>query len=319
LSLCPARPDDLFTSLPIGYAYQTGEYFVHFYGERSGTWRIHSEFTASEKAKGSIDDWITYWFGAKDIKGMQHEVGSVVAGVWRPGLFSQTHRFQALETTRPEQRAAEQALYLLVERLNDLFLYVEPNAGGLDSYGPKTRELLILACTEVENLWSDYIRRARGAVKKSYTTKDYVRLLSPLHLAEYQIRLTPYPSVEALRPFNAWTTTQPTQSLEWYDAYNKAKHDRTTNLHLATLSRCIQAVSASIVLFCVRYGPFPLYDDATPVSILIRHLFDVELIGCDPTTFYVPLVDFRDERMYGMCCAEASDYVTTWKVERLTV
>jgi hypothetical protein len=71
----------------------------------------------------------------------------------------------------------------------------------------------------------------------------------------------------------------------------QGKHDRTGNLNKATLQRCIEAVAANIVLFCVRFSPFPLYTQNTPVASLASHLFKVDLIDCDPATFYVPLVE----------------------------
>jgi hypothetical protein len=54
-------------------------------------------------------------------------------------------------------------LHLLVDALRLRFMAVEPTGPGLDSYGPRMRELLILACTEVEDQWSHYMRVARVA------------------------------------------------------------------------------------------------------------------------------------------------------------
>jgi hypothetical protein len=312
-------PRNGFAGLRLGYAYQSGEYFIHFSGEDSGTWKIYSEFTGSERAEGSMEDWVGREFGAQDIKALRQDVGSIVSGVWRPGLFWQDQRLAVLATSS-QQRAAEQSLYLLVDRLNDVLLYIEPDQLGLDSYGPKTRELLILACTEVENTWADYLRRAGvGTVGQQLSTNDYVRLRDPLYLAEYRVALTPYPGVNKVRPFQGWSSTLPTQSLQWYDAYNKAKHDRSTNLKLATLRRCIESVAANVALFCVRFSPYPLYDEATPLSASVRHLFDIDLVGCDPTTFYVPFVDFGNGRMYGQICEESRQFTNAWQVQPLVV
>jgi hypothetical protein len=61
-------------------------------------------------------------------------------------------------------------------------------------------------------------------------------------------------------------------------------------MHKATLRRCIEAVAANIVLFCVCFSPAPLFEQNTPVASLVSHMFAVDLVDCDPTTFYVPLV-----------------------------
>ena len=71
--------------------------------------------------------------------------------------------------------------------------------------------------------------------------------------------------------------------------YNKAKHDRTTHMDKATLQRCVEAVTANIVMFCVRFSPFPLIEQNTPVASLVNHLFGIDLVGVDPASFYVPL------------------------------
>jgi hypothetical protein len=67
------------------------------------------------------------------------------------------------------------------------------------------RELLVLACTDVENAWAQYRRRARFAPRgRGYTTYDHVRLHGPLHLAEYEVSLAAYVHAPSTRPFDAW-------------------------------------------------------------------------------------------------------------------
>ncbi len=68
---------------------------------------------------------------------MQLEVGNVIAAVWRPGLYYQSETLQALGGSETDVRSTEQALRMLVERLDELLLYVEPSANGLASYSHK--------------------------------------------------------------------------------------------------------------------------------------------------------------------------------------
>jgi hypothetical protein len=156
------------------------------------------------------------------------------------------------------------------------------------TYSHKTRELLILSCTEVENSWKQYLASARAAPVngRDYTTNDYVKLHSKLFLSEFEITLKPYPVIGPIRPFDGWTPAQPTQSLLWYQAYNLTKHDRQTHFSEATMMNCLNAVCANIVLFSVRFGPLPLYQEGGTVSALFSQLFDIKLNGCSPTTFY---------------------------------
>jgi hypothetical protein len=115
----------------------------------------------------------------------------------------------------------------------------------MQTYGHKTRELLILASTEVENTWKSYMRIANVEPSlKEFTTHDYANLSMPLHLSEYQISLPRYADIPAIRPFCDWSVSQPSRSLPWYNAYNKTKHDR--NVHFPEAS-FIHAVAANML------------------------------------------------------------------------
>jgi hypothetical protein len=47
------------------------------------------------------------------------------------------------------------------------------------------RELLILACTEVEDSWSYFLRVAgKAATPRGWSTNDYIKLGAPLYLQE---------------------------------------------------------------------------------------------------------------------------------------
>lgn len=301
-----------------GFAYETDQFFVHFYGMQAGLWVVSSGLTVTEPASGKLKTWPMRVFGAKEIQDLDVDAGQVIDGVWRPGLYYLDQLWQALDTGQQEQRAAEQSLHLLVSALNDLFLYIEPEHAGLDAYGPKTRELLILACTEVEDVCARYLRRAGRPAGARYSTNDYVALLEPLHLAEYQLELVPYANAPRLRPFAGWRTSAPTRSLAWYDAYNKTKHDRSRHLSSATVARCIEAVAANVVLYCVRFSPYTLFGQGTPLASLATHLFSVELVGADPSSFYVPMIDPMTCPPF-LACGESRDRTAPWSVVALAL
>jgi hypothetical protein len=310
----------LHKSQPLGYAYETSSHFVHIYGGANQFWVLSTGLTATERKSGTLVDWVNRVFGAKASKQLKHDPGTVIDGVWRPGLYYQGETLQALSANRVEQRGAEQSLHVLVDRLNDLLLFTEPEGAGLSAYGAKSRELLILACTEVEDAWMHYMRRAKvKASGQRYSTNQYVRLRDPLHLPEYEVSLAGYSKAPKVRPFRGWSGSKPTVSLPWYDAYNNAKHDRTANLSMATLLRCIEAVAANLILFCVRFSPFPLYQQSTPIASLVNHLFTIELVNCDPATFYVPLVSPPATMPSDLVCGQMKDFVDPWKVKPLVL
>ena len=129
--------------------------------------------------------------------------------------------------------------------MQDIFETVEPSPSNLQTYGHKIRELLLLAAMEVEASWAAVLK-ANGYAGGRFTTNDYVKLLAPMRLDSFSLTLRSYPDFPGFTPFKDWDTAQPTKSLEWYDAYNKAKHDREQNLGVATLERAVHAVGAAV-------------------------------------------------------------------------
>ncbi len=301
---------------PRSYAYRSGDFVVSVYGRDNGLYPLSSGLTVSHKTSTDLRAWAGATFAAEDIRPMQRDPGRAIRGVWRPGLYFTSQVNEALGVTDNERLSAEQSLQLLVERLYDLFLYVEPNHLGLQSFGHKSRELLILAATEVENYWQRHAREAGlvGNRGRSLNTTDYVRLKDPLFLAEYEVTLKPYSSVAQIRPFVGWSAQNPTQSLLWYDAYNKTKHNRETHFHEASLQRCIEAVCAAIILFSVRFGPYSLVEGSSITSSHFKQLFSIALITPDPTTFYVPNIELT-ERRTDLVCGEGN--VLPWVTDPL--
>lgn len=292
----PGLVKDFHKGLEIGYAYETSTHYVHFYGTKRNFFSIHTGQTVIEDKATStyktLKDWVEFYFDAKNIQSMTSNVGESVEGVWRPALFYYEDTYKALNTSEPERRLSEQALRVLLEKLDDLFLYIEPDTISLDTYSHKIRELLILACTEVENFWSYFIKLSGTApTGRNYTTQDYIKLKDKLFLPEFQFTLRSYVSLPAIRPFLTWNTTSPTASLPWYDAYNKTKHDRANHFSAATLSNALSAVVASLVLYIVRFSPYPLLEERGTLNSLVNQHFKFELVNADVKKSYVPLVD----------------------------
>ena len=305
---------------PRGIAYETANHFVHIYGNDAGVWVMSPGLTVTEKRTGLLRDWIERVFGAVDVEESLNEVGHTIEGVWRPGLVFESELLQGLKNTEIERRVAEQAIRILVQRLDEILLYIEPTKIGLGSYGHKIRELLILACTEVENSWKTYMIRAEAppANGRVFTTRDYVKLHQPLFLQDFEISLPLYAVVEPLKPFRGWDVNEPTQSLQWYDAYNKTKHDRSAHFDSSTLQNCIDAVVAALVLFCVRFSPFPLLLGVSTLTTLSNQMFSVRLDGCSPSSFYAPLMELPQNQVEGLVCFRANKLVQPRVVMPLT-
>jgi len=306
---------------PRGIAYETDTHFVHIFGKNEGLWVISTGLTVTQEKSGTLREWIDKSFGADRIEEISCEVGHTVHGVWRPGLYYFEEMLSGLSVTSVDLRLAEQALLLLIQRMDELLHFVEPSKSTLKTHSHKARELLILACTEVENTWNVYLRTA-GKIpptKSSFTTNEYVKLLTPLHLADYQVALPRYSEIPPIRPFNGWTAKAATKSIPWYDAYNKTKHDRSAHFSEATLWNCVQAVAANLVLFAARYGPFHLLHGAGTLAALFNQLFTIELIDCSPSSFYAPKLSLPSNQRTDLICFDSKKLVEPRVVDPLTL
>jgi hypothetical protein len=149
---------------------------------------------------------------------------------------------------------AESQLIALTRQLERICRTVHPAEATLEAYGHDIRNLLLLACTEVETHWRGVLL-ANGVVRERYTTQDYVTLCAAMRLAEYEVSFPEFPWLSGVRPFVNWGTTgRPTKELEWYDAYNLVKHSRETEFPKATLRNAFLAVSASAIMMKAQYG-----------------------------------------------------------------
>jgi hypothetical protein len=151
---------------------------------------------------------------------------------------------------------AESQLQVLLRQLHRICQAVHPYEENMNAYGHDIRNLLILACTEVES-HCRAVLAANGFQRERYSTNDYVKLVPAMKLPEYAVTFPSYPWITNLQPFSLWGSTgQPTRELPWYDAYNKAKHDRETSFAAATLRSAFEAVAANAVMICAQFGFF---------------------------------------------------------------
>jgi hypothetical protein len=121
------------------------------------------------------------------------------------------------------------------------------------AFGHDIRNLLILACTEVETHWRGVLV-ANGVVKDRYQTQDYVKLRDAMKLDRYAVAFPNYPWLDPLKPYDEWSESNPTSSLKWYHAYNAVKHSRETEFERGTLRHVFEAVSACVIMMAAQFG-----------------------------------------------------------------
>ena len=145
-------------------------------------------------------------------------------------------------------------LIVLTTQLERICQTVHPTNKTFETFGHDIRNLLILACTEVEAHWRGVLT-ANGVRGDRYTTSEYVWLVPAMKLNNYSVRFPSYPWLEAIQPYKDWGSTgKPTKELKSYGAYNAVKHNRETEFERATLLHVFEAISACYIMMAAQYG-----------------------------------------------------------------
>jgi hypothetical protein len=131
-----------------------------------------------------------------------------------------------------------------------------PQLSTINTYGQSIKNVLVLACIEVETQLKGIYKANTAVLPTSFTTNHYVKLKDILHLDKYKVRLPYYPDLQIIEPFINWTSDAPgpTKSLFWYDNYNAVKHNSEVDFNKANLKSAIEAVCAVAILLYAQYG-----------------------------------------------------------------
>lgn len=173
----------------------------------------------------------------------------------------------------------------ICDSLKELFSYIDPDELNLSCFGNKIRELLIIACTEVEYLLQNFLVDNKYSITTRFSTNDYIKSLNILKLNKYSTKLVFYPQLQEWSPFSSWSVTQPTVSISWYDAYNAVKHNRGVNRQKASLKAVINAVAAIHILLEAQYGREifnnPIQSDFSSIFNTVHYpIFSVDELQC---------------------------------------
>jgi hypothetical protein len=237
-----------------GQQYKRGVAFRHENTFCAMDLNINQGIILSGEADGTLRDWIGKNFGDTNPVESECPQGIYYKRIWRPYWPGPIYR--SVSQVRDGEKITESmvALRILFNKLEELFETIEPGQDNLLAYGHKTREVLLLACMEVESSWTAVLKENGYPQRPTWNTNDYVKLFRPMFLDGYKVSLRSYPHFPSFSPFEKWTVADPTHSLAWYDAYNKTKHNREDNLKLATLENAVQAVGAAVVMFYAQFG-----------------------------------------------------------------
>lgn len=173
---------------------------------------------------------------------------------------------------------------LLIDELTNIFKVIEPIPENKNTYGHQLRNILILACTEVENLLTSFLKVHGYKKKGNLTMTDYWLANKYLHLSQAYSLFFRYIDWRGARPFEAWEAAEYTP-LPWYVAYNHVKHDREGNFKEATLENAILSVAAVGIILVMMFGKGNAFWNEKAGKFLSVHykLFKIE-------EYYLPYI-----------------------------
>lgn len=242
----------------------------------------------------TLKDWVAKSFGDTNSIESKYIPGTFYKRIWRP-LVCAGNINKAISQEKLNESFV--SLRILLNKLEGLFETVEPTTANLQVYGHKIREILLLACMEVESSWSAVLKENEYFSENRLTTNDYVKLAAPMFLDGYEMFLQSYPNFPSFTPFKGWDASNPTESLPWYDAYNKTKHDREENLKFATLENAVKSVGVAVVMFHAQFGfnfGLGFMDQKSPI---IRNIFRIITPGLKKyeKEYYIPKFELNNE------------------------
>lgn len=185
-------------------------------------------------------------------------IGSCYSRIYRPIWNG---RDDLLDHTPMQVPFQDYALVRQIDRLTARVIeaaeYIEPTSDTISTYSIALREILILQCTEIETVLQRLlIEHGLSPAGGNWNTSDYVKTVDALHLKEYEVHFPTFPKLtHGFSPFYDWDPAKATQSLIFYDAYNKAKHNREDGLEYATFCNVLLSYAALIIVAYATCGP----------------------------------------------------------------
>ena len=143
-------------------------------------------------------------------------------------------------------------LEIILDDMAEVFKVVAPHYQQRSVYGHAIRNIIILACTELDARMQDIL--ANNGVnpnRKYFEMKDYFKLKDPLKLDEYELSFYRYGDLGTFSPFSTWENDG---QLYWYQAYNHIKHNREKHFAEAKLFNAINAIMAYAIILIAQYG-----------------------------------------------------------------
>lgn len=250
--------------------------FVVWHTEKQQLCRIEKDEDILKKLSSTNAEYHYASAGCR-LKKVDYAPGRFYPRIWRPQFTVDEHSFYSSPDKRineiineinqvrpflPHDSKIELGgvtqLGLLLDNLKTIFKTIQPVNENLPTFGYEIRNLLVLACTEVEAQLKGIYKANAAKIPDNLNMSAYFTLNKYLGLNAYRIQYPFYPQLKSFQPFEQWSGDS-YRPLPWYQAYNAVKHNRESEFHQATLDNVIEAISGAAILLLAQYGSRPLY------------------------------------------------------------
>ena len=143
-------------------------------------------------------------------------------------------------------------LEIILDDVEEVFQVVAPRSNQFSVYGHAIRNIIILACTELDaRMQSILVSNGAQSIGKYFEMLDYYKLKDALKLDKYELSFYRYGDLGSFSPFLTWESDE---QLYWYKAYNHIKHNREKHFAEAKLFNAINAIMAYAIILIAQYG-----------------------------------------------------------------
>lgn len=108
-------------------------------------------------------------------------------------------------------------------------------------WSPVLVTVLLEACSQLDSVWEFQARQSRYVVKKRLSMRDYHEHFREQIAFKWVVFWGEKP--EQIYPYDSWNNSSDYSKLDWWDAYNKVKHNRLLNRTQATFRHAVWALS----------------------------------------------------------------------------
>ena len=197
------------------------------------------------------------------------------------------------------------AFMMIQNDLQRLFEFIEPSDQNLSTYSYRIHELFMRTCIEVEANFKAILREnIYTPSENKWTIRDYKKVDKTHHLSAYKIYVPIWDGNKSVfEPFKEWIDSD---SLSWYHAHNKSKHDRKNKFKEANLENLLKSVAGLLVLLSSQFGTEDFSPGDTSLSVNTDNYYTTSpALG---QYFHIQFPDnWRDEEKYDFNWSELKE------------